>query len=452
MANIHLSASGSNTSPYDTWAKAANSTTTALADAITASAAGDDFYWDNTFAISNASAQTLTFKGTAAAPNRIFSCSGITNDAPLTADLGVGASFTTTGNSGITINGYFYCYGVTFNCGTGANAASVTLANTGTGTLQIYDTCAMKLLSTGNGLLLPSNNQNNKVVFKNTPVTFNGGTGTGFNINNQTFIWQNTANAVQGTQTAIANLFTFQSSVGGILICDSVDFNGTTGIASGKNIVGAAAGPIAVQLVNCKITSGALIARPTGPATIIDQIVTDSGATGYKQQRDMYQGTLTADTTHYNNATDGTTPVSWQVVATANAKPQAPFECFQIVQWVAAGTYASSKVFITSATASLTKADVWVDVEYLGSSYALGSPATSFGAGSGSATLPLIPAGTTPGALAAASPAWGTSGLGNDYQLAIPSFTTSAAGYVRFTVKVGKASLTVNIDPAVTVA
>lgn len=451
-ANIHLSASGSNTSPYDTWAKAASSTTTAWADAITASAAGDDFYVDSALAVSNASAQTLTFKGTKTAPNRVFSCSTITHDAPTTADLGAGASFTTTGASGLTVNGSVYIYGVTFNVGTGSSAANAVFASADSEIT--LDTCAINHLVTTATCTTQffSGAVNSKVTLINTPFTFNGGTASGIAVGQGVWVWRNTTSAILGTQSAIANLIQPASARVSVIIFDSVDFAGGTGIASGKALIAAPGTPIAVQMVNCKFTSGALISRPTITGATVDQIVTDSGATNYKQQRDTYQGTLTASTSVTNNATDGTTPISWQVITTANAKPQSPFECFQIVQWVAAGTYANSKVFITSATASLKTNDVWVEVGFLGSSYALGSPATSFGAGSGTATLPQIPAGTTPGTLAAASPAWTTGGLGNDYQLAIPSFTTSVAGYVRFTVKVGKASLTVNIDPVATVA
>lgn len=450
---INSNAGGANTGLN--WTDAFNNSGTAWSDAITASSAGDDFYVMANSVTTNATAQTLTFKGTQASPNRVFSCTaGTTNTPPVTADLGVGAAFTTTATSAQTINGVVYIYGVTFNVGTNTTTVSFTLAGAANSDITL-DTCQIKIpvtsasssvnISTGTAI-------SSKVTLINTPMFFNGGTGAQINLNNGPLYWRNTPSAIQGTQTALANLFAPQSAHCGVVVCDSVDFNGGTGIASGKNLVAASATPFYFQFRNCKITSGVLIAVPTSPFGYIDQIVTDSGATNWHQQRDTYTGQLVASSTIYNNATDGTTPISWKVVSTANAKPASPFECFDIVQWVAAGTYAASKVFLTSATASLKTNDVWVDVEYLGSNYALGSHATSFGAGSGTATLPQIPGGTTPGTLAAASPAWATSGQGNDYQLVIPSFTTSVAGYIRFSVKVGKASLTVYIDPAVTVA
>jgi hypothetical protein len=43
-------------------------------------------------------------------------------------------------------------------------------------------------------------------------------------------------------------------------------------------------------------------------------------------------------------------------------------------------------------------------------------------------------------------------GLGNNYSLDIPSFTTSVAGYIRFKVKMAIPNIAINVDPAVTVA
>lgn len=456
MSNIHIATSGSNASAYTTWATAASSTATGMTDAITASNAanGDDFYMDAAMTISNAAGATWTFKGTAAAPNRVFSCSGITNDAPLTADLGRGATHTNTGTVAQTITGFVYIWGFNFNIAT-TGTVNFNLCNNVNSDIT-FDDCQINFpggATAGTVVVSGGAGLSTRVTLINTPVKFTGTTASQINVSDCIFNWKNTPNAIPtGSQAAIANLFTASTSRPCIVICDGVDFVGGVGIASGKNLVGTVSNGSYFRFINCKIAAGVLIVRPTSPQAVIDQINCDSGATNYKQQRDMYQGTLDASTTIYNNATDGATPISWRVITTANAKPQSPFECFEIVQWVAAGTYAASKIFLTSATASLKTNDVWVEVQYLGANYALGSTATTFGAGSGTATLPQIPAGTTPGTLAAASPAWATGGLGNDYQLAIPSFTTSVAGFVRFVVKIGKASLTVHVDPAVTVA
>lgn len=435
MATWYVNSAATGTGAGTSWTNAC----TTLAAAITLSAAGDDFNILSTHAETQASALTLTFKGTPAAPNRVFSCTNA-NSPATAADLASGAQVTTTGANSITINGCCYIYGVIFNCGTGTSAAIFNIA-TSTADLT-FDTCQLN----GNTTTASQNHSflgfsaSNRLTLINTPIVIKGGVNSGIGVSSGLFIWKNTASAIGMGSTALNNLFSFNSRAL-IAICDGVDFNGGVGIAAGKNIVAAPSNPGVFQFINCKITSGALFGTPSAIGANIDVIVTDSGATGYRQERYAYQGTLTTSTTVYNNATDGVTPISWQVVTTANAKRQSPFECFDIVQWVAAGTYAASTIMCTSATASLLNSDIWVETQYLGNaSFPLAS-----GVSSGPATQL-----TTGSSLAAGT--WATGSLGNNYKLAIPSFTTALAGFVRFRVKVAKASLTINIDPAVTVA
>lgn len=455
MTDRHLAASGSNTSGYDTWAKAATSTTTGMTDAITASAAGDDFYADAALTISNAAGATWTFKGTAASPNRLFSCSTITHDAPLTADLGRGFTHTNTGTVQQTITGFVYIWGVNFNIAT-TGTVNFNLCNNLNSEIT-FDDCQINfpggatagtiVVSGGSGLIA-------RVTLINTPIKFTGTTASQINLSDCTFIWKNTPNAIPtGSQAAIANLFVTSTNRPCLVLCEGVDFVGGVGIASGKNLVGTCANGSYFQFINCKIASGVLFVRPTAPGTIIDLIDCGSGATNYHTQRITYQGDLNDDTTVYNTATDGTTPISWKIVTQSTARPQSPFECIAIVRKVAAGTYASSYVDVTSATGSLTTTDVWVEVQYLGANYALSSFATSFGAG-GSAPIPQIPSGTTPGALNTGGSAW-VAPLGGspvNYRLLIPSFTTAVDGEVAFIVKFGKASLTAYVDPNPTIA
>lgn len=420
---------------------------TTLTAAITASGTtGTDFYIKSTHAES-AAALTLTFKGVAATPDRAFS-TGTTNSPPTTADLTFGAAFSTTTNTSLTVTGFVYIYGCQFTSGVGAVTTTLFLANNLAGDLTL-DSCKCVQGGTLNSFISAGgfNNVASRVTLINTTTKW-AATGSGIILAGGYFRWLNTASAIDAAGTLVTALFIASASDRPtVAICDGVDLSALTN----KALTGALACWTALQFVNCKLPSGFTVGTPTGASgAIVDLIVTDSGATTYKQQRTTYQGTLTADTAVYNNASDGVTPLSWKIITTANANPQAPFECFDIVQWAAAGTFAASTIMATSATVSLKTNDLWVDVEYLGGSYPLASPATTFGAGSGTAVLAQIPQGTTPGNVASGS--WATGGLGNNYSLAIPSFTTSAAGYVRFRVKVGKASLTINIDPAATIA
>lgn len=436
---------GSGTNAGTSWANAFNSTTTSWTDAITASSAGDDFYVNAASTVSNASAQTLTFKGTSASPNRVFSCSTITNNPPVTGDLGVGAAHTTTGNSGQTISGHVYIYGCTFNMGTGAVNPTFTFVGGSVDSDITLETCKIITPATGAtaNITIGGNvvNLGQRVTWRNTTLKF-GNAGQGINLTTGMFRWENTASAIDNAGSIPTNLFLASASAVRTYIatCIGVDFSAITS----KALVAATAGNGVLQFVDCLYGASTTFTAPSVAAGLnIDQVVSDVTTGTYAQGRTNYSGTSTADNTIYNNATDGVTPISWKVVATANCSNTVPFECFDIVQWVSAGTYAASTIMVTSATASLTNNDVWVVVDYLGSTYPGASKVTS-------GNSPLIPGGSSPTNLSAGS--WVHSGQGNNYQLTIPSFTTSAAGYVTFRVRVGKASLTAWIDPAVTVA
>jgi hypothetical protein len=412
-----------------------------MAAAITLSAAGDDFNVYNAHAETQASAPTLTFKGTAAAPNRVFSCNR-TNSPAQDSDLLAGAAITTTGAFGITITGFAYIYGVTLNVGTGTTLAVLTLVSTVASDLT-FENCTLKSpITTANSIWAVGaavNSGSSRVTFINTTVSFNGGVSCGLNSAGGTFYWKNTASAIGGTQTAIANFLS--ASRVSVFILDGVDLSF---IASGKNIVGALTGSAVVQLKNCRLASGALFATPSAAGCFVDVINCDSGATGYRHERHMYQGVQTVSTSVNNGASDGVQVQSWQIITTANANRQSPFECFEIIQWVAPGTYANTLVNVTSATASLTNADVWVEAQVLDNAsfpisdlYSSG-PATQLTTGT---TLTAGSAWTVP-----------LGGSPSNYVLNVPSFTVAIAGYVRFTVKVGKASQTLYVDPKVVVA
>ncbi len=438
------SVAGSNTSPYSSWATAA----TTLAAAITASGTtGSDFYISSGHSESGAS-ETFTFKGASATPDRAFSCDK-TNAPPASSDLTAGAAFASTTSSNIIINGYVYIYGCYFTFGSGANTSAVEILNTAPGDITL-DSC--KLIQGGSSASISqlgaSGNTGSRVTLINTTWKF-ANANSGIVVKGGVARWLNTSSAIDTSGTLPTSLFLANAANGpSIIVLDGVDLSGL----SSKAFNAAIANNANFQLVNCKTASSMTYGTPTTAGTgNIDLVVSDNTATTYAQKRVNYMGTLTQSTTIYNNATDGTTPISWQVITTANSSPQNPFECFDIVQWAASGTYGSTKIQMTSATGSLATNDVWVNVEYLGSNYPLASPATTFGVGSSTLTLPQIPQGTSPGTISTGG-SWATGALTNQYVLAVPSFTTSVAGYVRFRVKVAKPSLTIYIDPAVTIA
>lgn len=376
----------------------------------------------------------------------IFQCFCIDHTAnlpPTGSNLKTSATITTTGANGISFSAnstaglYYYLYGISINVGTGSSAANFQLANwSNVGVGFILEAGSINLLTTSASSTLqlaPAGVGPAPAKLINSTVSF-GATGQSIQFNDLTWDF--------GSITGATIPTTLLKSAGTKAIAQirGVDLSAA---GSGKTLVSASNLGCIAQILNCKLGASVTIAStPTAAlAGGTDLIVSDSAATGYRQERYRYEGTLTASTAVYNNASDGDTPISWQVVTTANASRADPFECIDIVQWVVAGTYAASLIQITSANAGLLNSDVWVEASYLGNaSFPISSMVSS-------APANLLTAGSS---LAAGT--WVTGGLGNNYKLAIPSFTQAIDGDVRFKVKVAKASLTVNIDPAVTIA
>ncbi len=419
---------------------------TTLAAAITASGTtGTDFYVYSGHTESSTSL-SFSFKGVAATPDRLFSC-GRTNSPPQTGDLTAGATFTSTAGT-LTFSGFVYIYGITASGSTTNNGAALDFNRNAANGDMVLDTCAITMPASGAanlcGFAATSNTTNSRVLMLNS--TFQVANGNSYiYCGGGQFRW--VGGSVIGS-TLPSNLFNSAVSLSRPTLTrlDGVDLSAMT---SKTLVVAGALGPI--QFVNCRLPATVTLAgTPTNPAAgPYDFINTDStvvNTSSFIQTRIAYQGTLTADNSVYNAANDGSNSISWKVVATANNNPQSPFDCFEIDQWVTPGTYAATKIALTSATAALTNNDVFAEAVYMGNaSYPLGSRVTT-------GNSPQLPQGSSPSSLTTAGASWGTNGAGNNYTLTLPSFTVALAGMVRFRVFVGKPSLTVYIDPKVVVA
>jgi hypothetical protein len=201
--------------------------------------------------------------------------------------------------------------------------------------------------------------------------------------------------------------------------------------------------------VNCKL--GASVAVPTPTSARGSRITienSDSGATGYRQEVYDYAATLTAETTivRTGGASDGVQAISHKVVSTANAKPLTPFESFPIAVWNS--TTGSAKTLtaeIVNDGVTLKDGEVWLEVEYLGSS------ATPVG--SKISTGPADALASTGSNLPTSLETWTTTGLASPVkQYVRATFTPQMAGYVRAVLKVAKASQTLYLCPKLTLA
>jgi hypothetical protein len=187
-----------------------------------------------------------------------------------------------------------------------------------------------------------------------------------------------------------------------------------------------------------------IAATPTGYNNFIDVIRCDNGNVNYRTERWLYQGTQTTETTivRTGGASDGTTPISWKFTVNANVSRFQPFEAIPIVVWndTTGGALTATVFGIWGGGAVPNNNDVWMEVEYLGTS---GNPLALF-VSSGLAD-PLAP----PASVSTDTSVWG--GSTTKFKLVSPSFTPQLKGPIIIRVFVG-ANATIYIDPKATVA
>ena len=293
---------------------------TTLAGAFSGKAAGDIFYVADDHAESQASAMTLTPPGTAASPCFVY-CVRRTGGSvpPVSADLRTTATITTTGDNAITFSMQFtYYYGITFSAGT--STAVNGIATTSTGVL-LFKSCALRKLGTTESTVAIAlgplgSNSDSLVVLDNTTVQF-GATGDRMVLRGRAR-WQNTASAITGATIPTA-LF------GGLAVSSTTLVEGVdlSALGSGTTLVAASTAALEHVFKDCKLGSSVTVAAtPAGPGrTETSLIRCDSGDTNYRTEKYSYMGVLTTETTivRTGGASDGTTPIAWKVVTTANS-------------------------------------------------------------------------------------------------------------------------------------
>lgn len=434
MANVYVRSGAGGAATGADWANAYLT----LAAALTAKAAGDIFWVSEDHAETNAGTVTLTAPGTAASPNFIYCVDHAGTVPPVAADLRTTAVIAGTAIGGIVIGGgVAFWYGITFKAGTGSTSTTLSVGNSTCA--HSFDACQFWLNTTNVGALISvggSTSVNNKLAFNNTTLRF-GATAQSIRQNSSRYYWRNTASFLAGA-TFPTTLFTTGGSDNGIYVFEGVDFSA---LGSGKTLVGAITGPSTYIFKDCKFgasltVSGTPAAQGAGEVIVSNS---DSGGTNYRQEKYSYSGTLTIETTivHTGGASDGTTPIAWKIVTTANSKWAFPFEAPPIVIWN--DNSGSSKTVtiegIWGGGAVPNNDDIWIDVEYLGaSSSPLGSFATSTKASNLAANS----------ALSAGTGTWG--GSTTKFKMSA-TFTPQQKGPFYVYVRAAAASSTFYIDP-----
>jgi hypothetical protein len=443
MANVYIRSGAAGAGTGADWANAF----TTVAAALTAKAAGDNFWVSEDHAETAASAKTLTSPGTAAAPCTIMCVNHSGTVPPVSADLRTTATVTTTGANAITIAaGYAYWYGIIFNCGTGTTSAALSI---GAGNEEHYfRNCALNKLTTLTAsqaaIFVGGNTANvdSRITFDNTTVKF-GNTGDGIRVRFTIFRWIDTASAIQGATLPT----TLMNAIGGgphRLI--GVDLSA---LGSGKTLInpqGSTASNAVWLLQDCKLGASVTVAStPTGKSALVTMIRCDSGATNYRHEQYSYHGTQTVETTivRTGGATDGTTPIAWKIVTTANAKWIAPFESIPIAIWNdTTGANVTVTVYgIWGGGAVPNNDDVWIEIGYLGDS---STPQATLNRSNTKANFLATNAGQT-----SDSSTWGGSTTAFKMVATLSSPQPAQRGPMYVVVKAAAASSTIYIDPKV---
>jgi hypothetical protein len=442
MANVYVYSGAAGAADGSTWADAY----TTLAAALTAKAAGDDFWVADDHAETQASAMTMTSPGTLAAPCRIL-CARRSGGSvpPVAADLRTTATITTTGNNAMIIGGAAYIYGIIFSTGTTAVSATCSIGGATQNDLT-FDNCAVRLGGTTTPHLFIGSTSNSigcNIVWNNTTWQVAAAASTISAANGVNFTWKNTGATAAVTGATMPNiLFGVGSSQNsGKVVCDGLDLNAL----SGKTLVAAMTKGGDYFFKDCKLPASITIAAAqTASASNIHVIRSANGATAYTLEKHTYQGAQTTETTitRTGGASINGAAVAMKIVTTANAKYQAPFVSTPLV--VANSTTGTNRTVtvygIWGGGAVPNNDDIWIEVAYLGTA---GSPVASF-ASTGKATVLSANAATT-----ADSSTWGGSTTDFKMVATLSSPQPALAGEIYVTVKAGAASSTFYIDPKV---
>jgi hypothetical protein len=440
MANRYVRNGGSNTSPYDTWAKAASN----LATATTGSAAGDVFYVAADHSENYASTTTITFPGTATAPNYVYCVDHTGSVPPTSADVRTGADVTTSAASSLALLGMVHVYGLDFAIGTGTSSASLSLASSAS-TRQSYEQCLFALIGTGtSGRINVGTGQSCYIEWRNCTVRLNRTLHAVVTGGGSVMIWKNDAgfpalHASTVYPTALYVPATTNQPA-------RAEWSGLDLSGMGSNTIVSAGVAGSLILLNCTVSATAVIAGAQSFHALGVRLIgchSPTGGNAARNEKHTNRGTLTTETTivRTDGASDGVTPYSWKVVTTASGdEREFPFETFEGAIWNDdVGVAKTLTVHIVTDNVSLTDTQIWLAAEYLGDANTPISTLTNDG--------PATPL-TAGVAQDTSTETWTTTGIATPLKQKLEvTFTPEMAGPVRWRVKIARASTTIYICP-----
>lgn len=428
------SSDGSDADGGSTWALA-KATLVGASGLASIDTAGDDIYLASTHAENVSASVNANFAGTPASPSKIISVSDAA-EPPTTQTAG--AVVEVSGANDLLMSGSFYTWGITYKSnryiGHGNTAEAV----------QHFDNCTFELGSSGQYISNGWGGTRSKVKWSNCNVKFGATSQFILTEGAGPFVWE--GGALTGSTFPSALIKTYLQ---------------TRAIISGVDL---SAGPSTMNLVgvyssnahhivfrNCKLPAswtGSLWTGTIAPSSRIEMHNCDSGDTNYRLWVEDYAGSIKHETAivRTGGASDGTTQVSWKMAASANAEyPTVRLESPERVIWnETTGSSVTATIEIVTDNVTLTDAECWLEVMYLGTS---GFP---LGSWINDAKADVL---ATAANQATSTETWTTTGLTTPVKQKLSvTFTPQEKGAIHWRVVLCKASTTVYVDPKLTVA
>jgi len=432
------SADGSDASDGLTWANAKAT----VAGALAIAAVGDTIFVADAHAETQATAITWTSSGTAASPVRIL-CVDDTGDPEPPTTLATTGTVTTTSTSAINFAaGFAYVYGLTFNCSSGAVNANIVICSAATSGWHL-DICDLKLVATGAGAAInfgsSSNLTNTTARLVNCDIVFSA-------VGQDIVLGNARKHMIGGSIAATGSVPTTAISLAALHEGPTV-FAGVDMSACSGNLVDiSAAEAHDIYFRNCKLHATATIVTGTpvmgGVNVFLDNC--DGADTNYRFGHHSWAGDVTHDISNFrtNGASDGTTPYSFKMVSSANTSFHFPLYSPWITGWIETTGSLTFTVQIINAGTTLTNAEVWLELEYLGTS---GFPLALFADDAKADTLASAANQTS------SSVSWTEALAGEVKQSLDVTVTVNEKGPFRARVALAKASQTIYVDPELTI-
>ena len=445
MADRYVKNTGSNTSPYDTWKKAA----TTIATAVTGSAAGDNIYVSSTHSATGLASQALTVPGTASNPLKVVSVSD--SAAPPTA-VAAGGSESLTASANWFIGPFAYVEGLTFTAGTGTTSTgSITLASGSGAQANEFKDCNFTLNNTGSSsrisLQVGNFSHASSVAAKDCVFTLGNQAAQGISIGGRVLI---SGGSVSGPANYTTNGL-FQTQSAGRNTYAEIENLDLSGVGAGTHLVGSSTASMITKIMNCRLPAswtGTLFTGTRFSGQRVSMYNCDNADTNYRLWIEDYAGAIRDEMTivRTGGASDGATPISWRMVSNADANNlTVPLRSDPVVVWnTTTGSAVTVTVELVTDGVTLTNADAWLEVDYLGTS---GVP---LGVSVSSKVASVL---TTPANYSSSSASWTTTGISSPIKQKMSvTFTPQEVGFLSASVRLGRASTTVYVCPKVEVS